>query len=54
MLAEIMDQIGIEKMIQAKDRFKLNLSWTDYLEKGREAQHSQEQAERESLLEQNY
>ena len=53
-LVEITDQLGIEKIIQAKDEFKLNLTWTDYLENGRQVQHSQEQAARESLLEQNY
>lgn len=45
-LVEIMDQLGIEKITQAKDEFELDLIWTDHLENGRRAQHSQEQAER--------
>lgn len=49
-----MDQLGIEKIILAKDGFKLKLIWTDYLENGRQVQHTQEQAERESLLEPSY
>lgn len=53
-LVEIMDQLGKEKIIQAKKGFKLNLIWSDYLENGRQLQHSQEQAEKESELEQNY
>lgn len=53
-LVKIMDQLGIEKITLAKDGFKLKLIWTDYLENGRQVQHTQEQAERESLLEPSY
>lgn len=53
-LVKIMDQPGIEKIIPAKDGFKLNLIWTDYLENGRQVQQTQEQAERESLIEPSY
>lgn len=35
-LVKIMDQLGIEKIMPAKDGFKLKLIWTDYLENGRQ------------------
>lgn len=40
-LVKIMDQLGIEKIIPAKDGFKPNLIWTDYVENGRQVQHAQ-------------
>lgn len=53
-LVKIMDQLGIEKIIPAKDGFKLNLIWTDYLDNSRQVQHTEEQSDGESLLEPSY